>query len=247
MDLAETLGEVAAIGYQGVEFAGLFGHDPADIRSILDEKGLKATSTMIELDRLEDNLPECVSEAATLGCGSIVVPFLPESQRTETGYAEAAKAMERIAEEIGHAGLNLAYHHHAFEFELIAERGTRGIDILTRETNRRTMLEVDVYWAAIGGENPPAFLSRNLEKTQMVHLKDVAADPDRHFTEIGSGTLDFHAILRLAVRLDSPVRWLLVEQDGHFASSAIESVRQSYLALSRLLAKVQENRAHGAQ
>ena len=39
-DVAGTLDAVAAIGYEEVEFAGYFGHEPAQIRAWLDAAGL---------------------------------------------------------------------------------------------------------------------------------------------------------------------------------------------------------------
>src|ERR1700684_1245062 len=43
-DFEGTLQKVAAIGYRQVEFAGLFGHSSADVRSMLDRLGLTAPS-----------------------------------------------------------------------------------------------------------------------------------------------------------------------------------------------------------
>ena len=39
-DFEGTLAHVAEIGYKEVEFAGYFGHSPADVKAILDRHGL---------------------------------------------------------------------------------------------------------------------------------------------------------------------------------------------------------------
>ena len=39
-DLRGTLTKIKAMGYDGVEFAGLYGYDPAEIRDMCAELGL---------------------------------------------------------------------------------------------------------------------------------------------------------------------------------------------------------------
>ena len=39
-DVDGTLAKVAAVGYREVEFAGYFNHAPADIRAMIDRRGL---------------------------------------------------------------------------------------------------------------------------------------------------------------------------------------------------------------
>lgn len=242
-DLPDALRAVADLGFAGVEFAGLFDHDPADLRALLDRLGLRAVSTMIDLARLHENLPDSVAQAATLGCSTIVIPYLPESQRTPEGYRAAISDMERIARELATAHLRLAYHHHAFEFDLFTPPSSppRGIDLLQACP---IPLEVDVYWAAFGGADPVAFLQTNRARTTLLHLKDMAATPQRDFTEIGRGTLNFPAILDLALAPGSALEWLFVEQDANFTASSLDSARQSLAALHSLYAQAQERACH---
>src|ERR1044072_9958668 len=51
-DTAGTLAKIAKIGYQGVEFAGYYGHSAPDLRKILDDNGLKTAGTHTALDTL---------------------------------------------------------------------------------------------------------------------------------------------------------------------------------------------------
>lgn len=45
-DFEGTLRQVKDMGYEGVEFAGLYGRTPAAVRDLLAEIGLKAVSAM---------------------------------------------------------------------------------------------------------------------------------------------------------------------------------------------------------
>src|SRR5260370_38001635 len=56
-DTAGVLAQIAKIGFQGVEFAGYYGHSAQDLKKILDDNGLKAAGTHIGLETmLGDNL-----------------------------------------------------------------------------------------------------------------------------------------------------------------------------------------------
>ena len=57
-DLRGTLEKIKKMGYDGVEFAGLYGNDPAEIKKMCDEIGLTPISAHVPYrDMLAD--PEC--------------------------------------------------------------------------------------------------------------------------------------------------------------------------------------------
>src|SRR5215831_14773788 len=81
-DTAGTLAKIAKIGYQGVEFAGYYGHSAQDIRKILDDNGLKAAGTHTGLDTLlGDQLPKTIEFNRTIGNKNLIVPSLPQKYR----------------------------------------------------------------------------------------------------------------------------------------------------------------------
>jgi len=82
------LGQVAAIGYQSVEMAGLYGKTPKEYRALLDKHGLTAIAAHESGDDLLNNVPAVVGRAQTLGYAYVIFPYLEESQRS--GYGELA-------------------------------------------------------------------------------------------------------------------------------------------------------------
>src|SRR5688572_879572 len=54
-DFEGTLAALARIGYREVEFAGLYDRSPADIRGILERKGLMAPAGHYPLEALRDD------------------------------------------------------------------------------------------------------------------------------------------------------------------------------------------------
>jgi sugar phosphate isomerase/epimerase len=93
-------------------------------------------------------------------------------------------------------------------------------------------IELDVYWLKHGGEDPVKFIGRVGGRAPLVHLKDMAAGPERRFAPVGAGTLDFRSILT-AMR-ESGARWGIVEQDKCYDTPPIEAVRTSFENLQRI-------------
>ena len=58
-----TLREVAAIGYEGVEFFDLHGHGPGEVASWLADTGLVACGRHASLEAVESELPALAAEA----------------------------------------------------------------------------------------------------------------------------------------------------------------------------------------
>ena len=55
-DLRGTLTKIKEMGYDGVEFAGLYGYTPADIRALCDELGLVPISAHVPLAELKADM-----------------------------------------------------------------------------------------------------------------------------------------------------------------------------------------------
>lgn len=225
--MIDTLLRVADLGYHGVEFAGLFNHEPAKLRAHLDSLGLAVCGTHTGLDQLTDDFDKCVRDARTLGTEIIVVPYLAEEYRGPQGYVEASRMMAEFATRLRDVGMRLAYHNHSFELEPLGSGSlARGIDIIIADTPPDlVLLEIDVYWLRHGGVNPLAFLSTYGGRCPLLHLKDMKDEQSRRFAEIGTGIIDFASCVRLA--RESGVEWLIVEQDSDFETDSMESAAVS--------------------
>ena len=63
------------------------------------------------------------------------------------------------------------------------------------------MLEVDTYWAQVGGADTPALLAALGDRVRLVHVKDGTLDGDIDTQQpAGSGEVDVAAILAAAPR-----------------------------------------------
>lgn len=239
---ADLLAEIAAAGYSGVELAGTFapGLPPAELRALLDAAGLQVVSAHISLDACEADLPSVISAQKTLGNDTIIVPWVAPALRGETAASWQALGarLAALARRCAHAGMQFMYHNHDFEMVLID--GRPAIDWLLQgagEAGAPIGWEIDAAWAQHGGQDVPALLHQYAGRVARLHVKDLALDPsaapaEKGLADVGSGKLDWDAILPAAQA--AGVEWYVVEHD--FPSDPLASIRRSYEFLAGKLA-----------
>ena len=237
-DFAGTMEAVAALGYAGVEHVDSLrygGLPVADVRRRCDALGLAAVGLHVELDVLEDELDRVLEDGAELGTERIVCSWTRAERRTGAdAYRRMAASLERIGERSRAAGRRLLYHHHDFELAPLGAGDGNGLEILRDGTTPDLVgFELDVYWLAVAGHDPVEHLRAAGARAPLVHLKDVAAEPEAAFphgdgladrnAEVGTGILDMRAILAASAET---AEWYLVEQD-FCRADPLESARIS--------------------
>jgi sugar phosphate isomerase/epimerase len=232
-NFARTMHAVSKIGYTSVELAG-YGNltSPKDVKKALDDAGLKAPAGHWSIDVLEKEAERVKEEAELLGLETVVVPYLAEERRKDAdGYKRTAELLNEIGNVLHGVGLELAYHNHSFEFQKFD--GKYGLDLLYENTLPHLVkAEIDVYWVKHGGVDPAAYIDQLGDRVRLLHLKDMGPPPEMRFAEVGTGTLDFKAILATAEK--HGVRWGMVEQDSTYDTPPLDAVRTSYENLKKL-------------
>lgn len=229
-DLRGTLEKIKKMGYDGVEFAGLYGNAPADIARMCKEVGLVPISAHVPyLDMLAD--PKGVlSQYAEIGCRFVAVPYLTSEYRPGTeNWPTVVENIKMLGKEAKALGIQLLYHNHDFEFAKLD--GKYALDTLYDTVSADLLqTELDVCWVNIGGEDPAAYIRKYAGRCPVVHLKDFhgtksedmyeligiqSTAPKRpsdfEFRPVGSGMQDFPSILGAAE--ESGSEWVVVEQD----------------------------------
>lgn len=244
-DLRGTLESIKAMGYDGVEFAGLYGNSPADIRKMLDEIGLVAVSAHVPyLDMVKDPAG-VLGGYAEIGCKFVAIPYLtPEYRPGQEKFAEVienAKMLGKVAKDLG---MQLLYHNHDFEF--IRLDGKYALDILYEEVPADLLqTELDTCWVNVGGEDPASYIRKYAGRCPVVHLKDFFGEksdnmyeligikseaPKRpsgfEFRPVGAGLQNFPEILKASE--ESGASWVIVEQDKpSMGLTPMESIKKS--------------------
>jgi len=229
-DFEATLAEVARIGYEEVEFAGLHGHSVNDVRALLDQLKLRAPSGHVGLDTLQQDLPKVIAEATALGHEYVVLAWIDQALRTPDGYAEIARACNQIGRQLRSAGLGFAYHNYNFEFTPLPNQGNlSAYDFLLSHTDRQLVLmELDLFWIRQGGGDALKYFAQYLGRFPMVHLKDMAADGS--MVDVGAGKIDWLGILKHAKQ--AGIKHYFVEHDE--PADPLAFARTSFRYLSSL-------------
>ena len=209
-DLAGTLRAVADAGYRAVELAGLPDTPPGELARLLDEASLRVAAAHEGIERLRDDVTAVADRLAEVGCPRVIVPWMPEeNRRTADDVRRFAAELGGLARPLEERGMRLGYHNHAFEFEPF--NGTTVWNLLLAELPPEVELELDVYWATVGGGDPVAEIRANPERIRLLHMKDLRAGAEPHDAPAGDGILPFPDIVEAA--RSTGVDWFVIEQD----------------------------------
>ncbi len=232
-DFKGTLQKVKALGYDGVEFAGLFGNDPAQVNAWCKEIGLVPISAHVPLADMLADIDKVIADYKAVGCEYIVVPYVTEERRPGGElFLQMVEEIRTIGQKCKDAGLTLLYHNHDFEFKKL-ESGEYGLDYLYSNVPADLLqTELDECWVKYSGLNPAEYLLKYTGRSPVVHLKDynlegeMEGDPYAliglnegqekkssafEFRPLGKGMQDVPSIIEAAHKAGS--KWLVVEQD----------------------------------
>ena len=177
-DTAAVLAQIAKIGYQGVEFAGYYGHSAQDIKKILDDNGLKTAGTHIGLETLlGDQLPKTMEFNHTIGNKNLIVPSVPQKYRaTIAAWKDTAKIFSEIAAKVKPEGFTVGYHNHNLEFEKVD--GEVPFDAFYGAASHDVKVQLDIGHAARAGANVVDVIRRYKGRIVSVHVKEYAPGND---------------------------------------------------------------------
>lgn len=224
-DYVGTLRQVAEIGYTAIELSTPTVMTAAALKRVLTDLGLRAVASHIDFEDWESDPSRALAAAAELGCDYAICPVIPEERRGDaTAYRALGALLSRAAASAREHGLRFAYHNHAFEFERLD--GGHAYDVLMGAANADLVAaEFDVYWAQYGGVDPVASIHALGRRCRLIHMKDMSADAERSFAEVGEGILDMEAIV--AAGQEAGTEWYIVEQDVSPRRPSLEAARLS--------------------
>jgi sugar phosphate isomerase/epimerase len=233
-DFVGTLERVAEIGYREFEFAGYYDQSPAQVRALLDRLDVTAPSAHLGLNLFRNDIDRLLGDSQVIGHQYLVVPSA--NGRTVEGWTELAAEFNRIGERVRRTGMVFGYHNHAGEFADLGG-GVSAYDILLRETDPALVaMELDLYWAVRGGQDPVAMFARSPGRYRLFHVKDMADRAgSQAMAPVGEGEIDFTAIF--AATRQAGTEHYFVEHDNAAESpgGSMASIATSYRNLRGLL------------
>lgn len=230
-DFEGTLRKVAALGYKEVEFAGYFGHKPAEVKSLLKRLKLDAPAAHLPYAELRDDLRPSLDAAQAIGHKYLLLAWTPpEERRTLEQYRRLADLCNEVGARTRREGIQFAYHNHDFEFAPLEGKVPYDL-MLERMDAQLVKLEMDLYWTVKGGAKPAEYFERWPGRFPLLHVKDMDATPRRFFADVGRGVIDFKSIFAQSHK--AGVRHYFVENDEP-AGSPFDSLRVSFDYLRQL-------------
>ncbi|MBR7099095.1 MAG: sugar phosphate isomerase/epimerase [Clostridia bacterium] len=230
-NLYGTLKKIKALGYDGIELAGLYGHKPAEIREMCADIGLTPISAHVPYVDLVADTEGTLKLYAEIGCAYVAVPYLSSEHRPGSDqFGQVIENIKKIGMVAKDMGITLLYHNHDFEFMKLD--GKYALDILYDTVPADYLqTELDMCWVNVGGEKPAEYLLKYTGRSPVLHLKDFVGErsedmyeligierkaPPRPegfaFRPVGYGKQDFPTILAAAEK--AGVQWVVVEQDS---------------------------------
>jgi sugar phosphate isomerase/epimerase len=223
-DFDATMARIAEIGYRLVEPFGLVGLAPK-LAEALPKYGLTAPTTHAGL--LREDHTEIFETAKRLGVTTVIDPHVdPARWQTAEDIRATAEALNKAAAEAADYGITVGYHNHHFELESRID-GRHGLEILADHLAPEVVLEVDTYWAQVGGAEVPALLERLGDRVKALHVKDGDGTLDNKAqVAVGAGTIAVADILAAA-----PAALRVVELDD-FTGEIFDAVADSFTYLT---------------
>ncbi len=228
-DPERTLAAVAKAGYQDVELLwsfGNFGRSTAQVRTALNNAGLKASSAHLSAAAVLVGWQRSLDIAHTLGHQYLIVPvFTPDTTRSLDDWREWADRFNEAGEQARKAGLWLAFHNEPGH--LTPLDGQVPYDVFLERTNPAAVrMQLDVGNMAMGGADPLEYLTRHGDRYWSFHLKDVVADGSRD-TALGRGRLPLARLLGAISQIDD--KPCFVEQESATDQLAAAAADLAYL------------------
>ena len=245
-DFLGTMKKIKEIGYEGVELAGLYDMEPAEVKAAIEEAGLIPVSAHVPFQELVEDMEGTIAKYVEIGVKYIAIPYLMEEDRPGTPKFEGnVKLFEEIGKACKAHGIQTLYHNHDFEFVKMPD-GRYALDYIY-DTIPADILqtEIDTCWVNVAGECPAGYIKKYTGRAPVVHLKDfykegkpanmyelIGTEVEKtesagffEFRPVGSGLQNFPPILEASV--EAGAEWVVVEQDQSNGRTPMEAITMS--------------------
>ena len=234
-----VLEQVAAMGFEGVEFAGYYTYAdrPADLRKKLDSLKLKVAGTHVQLRMLQgDALKATLDFHQAIGCRYLIVPSDPGFTDPEK-YKALAGTFNQLADTLRPLGMACGYHNHKKEFDKPAGSDKTYWDLFAEGTNQDVILQMDCGWTMASGLDPAAYISRYPGRSKTVHFKPTVKEGDTTKKAIfGQDSVDWPSTIAACVS-EGGTEWFVVEQEVYPDNRPpIDCTRDSLAGLRAMMA-----------
>ena len=221
-DFAGTLKKMAAMGYSEVEMCSPLGYSMAgfkplnemsgtEMKKIIEDAGLKCTSSHFTGGELRKSLDNRIEWASQIGMMQMAqsMPSLPRTHTpTMDDWRKTAQELNVIGEKTKEAGIQMVYHNHHFEFAEID--GKLIYPVLLEELDPE-LVKMQFQVAVIDkGFKAQDYFRKYPGRFISAHLADYSTELETQ-VPIGQGIVDWEDLFKAAKK--GGVKNYFVEMD----------------------------------
>jgi len=236
-DFEGTLTKLAAMGFDGVEFAGDFGpykDNAKGLKNFLDNLGLEVSAAHANFNVYEDSVFEqTVAYYKVLGADTLIIPW-DERAWSSNEVDNFIKDLNRLYTKLAAEGFRFGFHNHDQEFN--THNGSTFWDHIAKSTPDDFVLQMDVGWVTLAEKDPVEYINRYPNRTLTTHIKaklpkDIAANIATNGKRqiVGDDVTDWDSVLKADIMVGG-TKWFVIEQeeypDGLTPLEAVELSKQ---------------------
>lgn len=199
--LCAALDKAKELGYDGVEFAGLFGLTPEEAYAELEKRGLECAGFH---EGFYSSPEKGIAMVKACKAASICVPHFAAD--TVEGWTEFAKQLNENGKKYREAGILYGYHNHIHEHRAID--GKMPIDIIFENCDKENVFyEMDTRHVALSECDVVEYAEKYADRIKILHARDTNGE---HDCAVGAGIVDFEAVV---AKTGVPA-WFIVENEN---------------------------------
>ncbi|MFT5167249.1 MAG: sugar phosphate isomerase/epimerase [Saprospiraceae bacterium] len=232
-----VLQQLASFGYQQIEGfegkQGMFwdmGH--LEFKKYLDGLGLNMVSSHCDIKK---DFEVKAAQAAEIGMKYLICPYVGP-QTSMDAWKTITDSFNECGAICKKNGIRFAYHNHAYSFKPFS--GMIPHDFIMENTDPELVdHEMDIYWVVTGGADPIEYLKKYSNRFRLCHvkdrLKDAPAEERGASCDLGTGTIDYPKILKVAK--EQGMEYFILEQERYDNSTPIKSAKAGAEYLKKLV------------
>ncbi|MCG2590314.1 TIM barrel protein [Rhodohalobacter sulfatireducens] len=218
-----VISSLAEFGYQQIESyegsMGIFwGMSNTEFKQFLDDQGLSMVSTHANVF---ENFEEKVNQLAEIGVPYITCPYVGPQESIDDFY-QLAEQFNELGEIANNAGINFAYHNHAYSFEEL-DGEIPQVVMMDNTDPELVDYQMDIYWVVAAGEDPAEWFRRYNGRFTSGHVKDYSGGEEPESVVVGTGTIDYPPLLNVAEM--NGMEYFIIEQEAYTDTTPLDAAR----------------------
>ncbi len=217
-------------GFEGSQ--GMFWNMPhKDFKMYLDDLGLTMISSHCNI---HEDFEKKAAQAAEIGMSYLICPYVGP-QKSMEAWKKTTEKFNDCGRICKMNGIRFAYHNHAYTFKAFS--GMIPHDFLMENTDPDLVdHQMDIYWVVTGGADPVEYLKKYPNRFTLCHVKDrlknAPADERSASCDLGTGSIDYPSILKVAA--DNGMKYYILEQERYDNSTPLKSAKAGAKYLKKI-------------